>query len=459
MKIFKSPNWHKTLALLLPFALLLGVTVSCNNNSESDKGSNKGHALLDVIYPETYAFDDFDKEVENREDHPVQPSFLTALDEFAYRSTAALLLAQDEEQKNFNYSPLSLYFALALASTGAGENSKTQAELFDVLRVPHSFDSSTQAGTSAALLSTELHNLYQQIYRKNEIAQIKIANSLWLDDEVAGQEVLYNDEFVQNAAQNFYASVHNVDFSDEENTSAAMSAWVSEQTNGKIEPTFEFDPLQVLSIFNTVYFYDQWVNRFDESATVKDSFYLSDGSELKLDFMRQNLSSAAFTRGENYTRSYLPLKNNGQMIFVLPDEGIAPSELMDSAENIEKLLTEGTDFHGEVVWKMPKFSFDTKVEMKETLQALGVTAAFSGEADFTGISEQTELFINDIQQETHIAVDENGVEAAAFTQVNFATTALPLERVEMTLDRPFIFAITAANASLLFIGICENPAD
>ncbi|MDD2364081.1 MAG: serpin family protein, partial [Eubacteriales bacterium] len=61
--------------------------------------------------------------------------------------------------------------------------------------------------------------------------------------------------------------------------------------------------------------------------------------------------------------------------------------------------------------------------------------------------------------ETHIAVDENGVEAAAFTQVNFATTALPLERVEMTLDRPFIFALTAANASLLFIGICENPAD
>ncbi|MDD2363980.1 MAG: serpin family protein, partial [Eubacteriales bacterium] len=70
-------------------------------------------------------------------------------------------MAQDEEQKNFNYSPLSLYFALALASTGAGENSKTQAELFDVLGVPHSFDSSTQAGTSAALLSTELHNLYQ----------------------------------------------------------------------------------------------------------------------------------------------------------------------------------------------------------------------------------------------------------------------------------------------------------
>ncbi len=459
MKMFISANWYKLLSLILVCSLLLGATVSCSTDSKNDKSSSKGHALLDVIYPEAYAFDDIDKEVENRERHPVQPDFLIALDHFSYRSTAALLQAQDEEHKNFNYSPLSLYFALALASTGAGENSKTRAELFDVLGVTEAFEASSQAEDSAALLSTEMHNLYQQIYRKNEIAQIKIANSLWLDDEVAGQEVLYNEEFVQNAAQNFYASVHNVDFADEENTAAAMASWVSEQTNGKIEPTLEFDPLQVLSILNTVYFYDQWVDRFDESATFKDSFYLSDGSELELDFMRQNLSSAAFTRGENYTRSYLSLKNNGQMIFVLPDEGIAPSELIDSAENIEKVLTEGTDFHGEVIWKVPKFSFDTKIEMKETLQALGVASAFSGEADFTEISEQTELFINDIQQETHIAVDENGVEAAAFTQVNFATTALPLERAEMTLDRPFIFAITAANGSLLFIGICENPTD
>ena len=35
---------------------------------------------------------------------------------------------------------------------------------------------------------------------------------------------------------------------------------------------------------------------------------------------------------------------------------------------------------------------------------------------------------------------------------------MPQGRAEMILDRPFIYAITASNGMILFVGICNNPA-
>ena len=41
----------------------------------------------------------------------------------------------------------------------------------------------------------------------------------------------------------------------------------------------------------------------------------------------------------------------------------------------------------------------------------------------------------------------------------YAGAALPEGRAEMTLNRPFIYYITAPDGSLLFVGVCENPAE
>lgn len=66
-------------------------------------------------------------------------------------------------------------------------------------------------------------------------------------------------------------------------------------------------------------------------------------------------------------------------------------------------------------------------------------------------------FVSEVQQNTHIAIDENGVEAAAFTEVRYVGSAPPQGRVDMIFDRPFIYGITAENGTLLFVGVCENP--
>lgn len=96
--------------------------------------------------------------------------------------------------------------------------------------------------------------------------------------------------------------------------------------------------------------------------------------------------------------------------------------------------------------------------MAAALKKLGVNSAFAPDADFTGITDHM-AYITDVLQETHIAIDEDGVEASAFTQIDYAGSAMPKGRADMILNRPFIYGITARNGSLLFMGVCENPSE
>ena len=309
----------------------------------------------------------------------------------------------------------------------------------------------------ARVLSEQCGNLYRTLYRDNKIGKLKIANSIWMDDDMNGEPVVFKDSFVKHAAEHFYASSYSVDFAREE-TGKAMGEWISSNTNGTLFPTFDTDPEQILSILNTIYFYDQWMDRFDKSKTAGDLFYLSDGSDVRCDFMNQSFSSGDFTRGEGFIRAGMGLKNAGQMVFILPDEGVSPYDLLSSPGRMRDTFEGGESSSGTVVWKIPKFSFSTRLALTDVLKSLGVSSAFSSEANFSNITDHI-AFISDVLQETHIAIDENGVEASAFTKIDFCGAGMPEGRADMILKRPFIYGITAPNGSLLFAGVCENPVE
>ena len=430
--------WYKWVAIAACAALMLGIGLMI---PRGENKSSRSGAILDVIYPKAYAFDDYDTQREVREKNPVDDSFVASLNDFSYK-TGALILK--DVGKNINYSPLSLYYALSLATSGA--KSDTEAQLLALLGVP-----------DTQFLSEQCRNLYRTLYTDNRIGKFKVANSIWMDDDMNGDPIEFKDSFIKHTAENFYASSHSVDFARVE-TGKAMADWVSTNTNGTLSPVFETNPEQILSILNTVYLYDQWIDRFDKNKTAEDVFHLLDGSDVKYDFMNKSFSTTGFTKGEGFTRAGLELKNAGQMVFILPDYGVSFSELLSSPEQMRKTFEGGESFHGEVVWEIPKFSFGSKLALTDVLKSLGIRSAFTADADFAGITDHT-AFITDVHQETHIAIDENGVEASAFTQINYAGAAPPEGRADMILDRPFIYGITAQNGSLLFVGICENPAE
>ena len=74
-------------------------------------------AIREVAFPKAYAYDDYDTRSKIREKNPVEESFLKAIQEFAWQTSAVFL---ENKKENVNYSPLSLYYALSLCGIWRG---------------------------------------------------------------------------------------------------------------------------------------------------------------------------------------------------------------------------------------------------------------------------------------------------------------------------------------------------
>ena len=110
-----------------------------------------------------------------------------------------------------------------------------------------------------------------------------------------------------------------------------------------------------------------------------------------------------------------------------------------------------------MTWKIPKFAIEAKYNCKDMLKRLGVTSAFSQIADFSGITDSL-AFLDSVVQETYLSVNENGVEASAFTDIAYAGAAMPTDKAEMILDRPFLYAVQNREGAMLFIGVYQGGA-
>jgi serine protease inhibitor len=410
---------------------LLALGVACNSRAAI---FSRAAGSITVELPESISYNDYDGRREIKENNPVGDDFYEAFNNFSYNSAAKIL---ENPARNTAFSPAGLFYSLSLAAQGA--SGQTQSELLTTLGV-----------ADAKKLAAECSNLYRLIYADNETGKLRLANSLWLSERTA-----FKKPFLESAAGNFYAETFKVNFADPE-TGRKMGDWVAQNTGGRLTPDISTDPDQLVSIINTVWLKDEWLTRFDERNTTGAEFFTQDGQAVTCDFMMGSLP-AEFSKGENFSRAALPLKNCGEMIFILPDEGVLPAELLKSGDSLREALEGGFKKKGEVVFKIPRFDFKSELELIDVVRGLGVSLAFEKNADFSNLTESS-AYISNITQQVSVAIDENGVQAAAFTEIAVDTAMMSQERNELVLNRPFLFAIRTAEGAPLFIGVCLNPA-
>ena len=75
-------------------------------------------------------------------------------------------------------------------------------------------------------------------------------------------------------------------------------------------------------------------------------------------------------------------------------------------------------------------------------------------------NSDTPCCIDSVIQESYIGVDENGVEAAAYTMVSMKANGInmmELEKLDFHLTRPFFYTIEAFDGTVLFVGTVTNP--
>ena len=116
-----------------------------------------------------------------------------------------------------------------------------------------------------------------------------------------------------------------------------------------------------------------------------------------------------------------------------------------------------------VSMRLPRFKFEYDLDLIPPLTDLGMGAAFDpAKADFSAMCkapERVPVYIGMANHRTFISVDEEGTEAAAATYVAVAGSAPPENIVEITFDRPFLFAVVdnADPSLILFLGSVMRP--
>ena len=349
--------------------------------------------------------------------------------------------------QNKNLSPISVYLALAMTAEGA--KGETQA---DMLKLLGCSSAEELRGVCGAMLET--------LSFDTEDSTLEIADSIWMADR--NGTLTFREDYLKALADVYRSEANAVDFADAE-TGRQIAAWITEHTRGKIrisEDAMHFSPETVAVLINTIYLKAAWLDPFYESATEAGTFSGADG-ETTADYMNRTDNDVMIIKGDGFLRYSLPLFGVGRMTFVLPDEGIALTDLLGTPEKLHTLLYDGEELRADVRVKLPKFRFQDRFDLNEPLKALGIGIAFSDEADFSGMCDRF-ASISSVLQESFIGVDEKGVEAAAYTMVAVnGACALPedLPEIEFYLTRPFLYAIESRDGTALFIGTVTAPTN
>jgi len=364
-----------------------------------------------------------------------------------------LYQALREERGNLFYSPYSI--SLALAMTYAGGRGETAQQIADTLQF---LLEQERLHPAFNWLDAELASRGEGAEGKDgEGFRLNIVNAIW-----GQKDYEFLPAFLDVLAENYGAGLRILDFITEtEKSRLTINDWVSDQTEGRIEdliPQGAIDALTRLVLTNAIYFNAAWENPFDKKMTADGPFYLLDGGQVIVPMMKQT-ESFSYTEGEGYQAVELLYDGDElSMVILLPEAGQfeAFAEGLQ-AQQVDAIINDLQDTR--VTLTMPRFEFDSEFSLKDTLAGMGMPIAFSGDADFSGMTGNQELSISDVVHKAFVAVDEAGTEAAAATSVIIKLTAVPEPPVEVTIDRPFIFLIRdIETGAILFIGRVMNPA-
>ncbi len=355
------------------------------------------------------------------------------------------------ESDNLIYSPYSL--SLAFSMLYAGAQGETEAQM---ARALHFLPQETQHPALNAV-DQRLESLGKARPEEEEGVpfRLSLANAVW------GQRgYAFKQPFLETLATQYGAGLRLVDFqASPETARQAINAWVAKETEKRIEelaPPGSVSSLTRLVLANAIYFKAGWLSRFTRADTADGSFTRLDGSQVTVPLMHQKIR-LDYAQGEGYQAVRLPyVEQSVDMWVILPAQGRfeAVQErlgagLLDEARRQAEAW--------EVTLALPRFDFETKLELPELLKEMGLVGVFCPEQDFGGMLEGGGLCVDSALHRATITVDEEGSEAAAATMVEVQVSKV--QEVEMTVNRPFLFAIlTRETGLILFLGQVLNPA-
>ena len=354
-------------------------------------------------------------------------ALVSAIDAFGLDLLTAPELA---DEANLVVSPVSA--SLALQMIGAGARGETAAEIAKVLHLP--------SGAVPRMPAFDRTNL-------------KMSNTAWTQEGLTLEPA-----YVGTLRDHYGTTMRQTDFvADPDAARREINKTVADQTDGRITGLFperSIDEDSRLVLTNALHLKADWAQEFPTDLTRNEPFTRPDGSTVVVPMMHNDPSEEVklgYAEGPGYQVVTLPYKG-GRLAFTV----IVPASVEAlRGKGIAALLKEVRP--EPVSLALPRFTVRSAMDLTETLKAAGMPTAFTDAADFSGITDDADLFIASVQHKTFVQVDEKGTEAAAATGVDAKAVSATVPH-EVIVDRPFLFTITdTATGAPLFLGRVADP--
>ena len=351
------------------------------------------------------------------------------------------------DANNLVFSPYSTFSCLSMVALGA--RADTEIELRKAL----------QLSTSRAALPKAAARMAQYLHAPGEKSYtFATANGLWLD-----KDTFVLADYVHSAEEGYGAQVQSLDFSNTEESVSIINEWTLNETNGTIPRLLEqedVDSSTKILLTNAIYFQGSFQKPFDPKKTAEGAFHGTSQSPVQ---MMKQIGTFPYFENETFQLLALPFSNQTEKtklacLIFLPKEDVAIRDLENALTTtyplaLDSLKQEGVDI------QVPKFCIETRFNLNESLQKMGVQKAFTNRADFSGIDGMQDLSLTKVIHEALFSFYETGVTASAATAaaIGIMSAAPPQNPHPFIADHPFIFMLVDLNTKLpLFFGKIQD---
>lgn len=347
--------------------------------------------------------------------------------------------AEEKADKNYFVSPLSLHIALGMLLNGT--DTKTKEEIQKSLRV----------SSDLAVTNGIYKDLMEGLPNADPKVTNTIANSVWYRNTFSVEK-----SFLDVLKASFNAQTYAEDFTNTA-TVGKINNWASDNTNGKIKKVIEqIEPAHVMFLMNALYFKGDWKIPFKVENTRDENFAGTTGTKsVKMMSMQEKVK---YAKRSNYQALELAYGGgNYVMTIILPEGKTSVGEIINTMSASEWKSLNTTLAEQKVIVGLPKFTVEYETNLNSVLSKMGMPTMFTDLADLSKISPPAgKLKVGFVKQNTFVAVDEKGTEAAAVTTIGVELTSMPI-LPEFICNKPFAFFISEKQSNtILFAGKIVN---
>ena len=386
------------------------------------------------------------KKTFNNNNQTLNEKYVQSLRDF----TVDFMKHSTTKEEQWVFSPLSIATCLSMINEGA--KGITREEIDKVLHYNNEFTPKEEIKKMLLNIAIDMpsHGTY-----------LDINQSLWTHGD--GDNIVKH--YIQTLNDYYFAEVIHADLTSKD-TLPILADWINRKTKNFLDMKPEdlenfLSPNPVCWLLNSVYLKSKWKQPFDKKNNVDGIFTKADGKTVSATYMtrKDEDNRLPYYECDDYLISSLEFNEKINIQILLPKEGKNCDSILKDTNNIENLLNykklnKETDI---IDYKIPKFDIKVDTDLKGTLWAMGCTSMFGNTANLNGLDvREGYAYIAEAAHKARIKLDNQGVEAAAFTGFGAQGKSAPAKCINFHVTRPFMYSITDQNGLPLLMGVMNS---